>query len=288
MKMSLKAGFLTLCMSALATAPAVTITTLATADAAYAKGGNGNGNGSKGHGRGGNKSVVRGPKTLGEFFGSLTGQNRKSTPTTRGQSGRKTVPVTTEAPAKRSAKLVAGLHPSQMGNMNAAYNANINAILSHIRNGNLHGPIGAMAGLAIATSTSELTPQEARANQELAAAYDAAAKLLADAGYEGETSEEIVRNYLAASEQNLEDVNTAIDQIARNEDNSLKSYPTSSELAASSDVIAAEDYVVLVWNKSDAANDEDTASLLDALSGRFEEHQSAIDQSQRSKPKTTF
>lgn len=59
MKRSLKAGFLTVCMTALATAPIVTITTLATADAAYAKGGNGNGN-AGGNGNGGGNSNAGG------------------------------------------------------------------------------------------------------------------------------------------------------------------------------------------------------------------------------------
>lgn len=37
-----------------------------------------------------------------------------------------------------------------LGNMNGAMNANINAVLAHIRNGNYNGPVGAVAGLAAA------------------------------------------------------------------------------------------------------------------------------------------
>ena len=298
MKKTLKAGFLTICMTALATAPIVTITTLATADAAYAKGGNGNGNAGgkgagrdkaaemklkgkgKGHGKGGKGSAKRGgPKTLGEFFSSLTGQDKKPARTTRTQSSKKTIPATTEAPAKRGAKLVAGLHPSQLGNMNAAYNANMNAILAHIRNGNRNGPIGAMAGLAVATSMSDVSAEEARANRELAEAYDAAAALLAGTEFEGLTSEETVLNYLAAGDQNLPEVNAAIDDIALNKGgDGLQPYPSDEDLASGSDVVEAEDYVVHVWNKSDAANEEDTAALLVALTDRFAEHGTAIDE----------
>jgi hypothetical protein len=34
-------------------------------------------------------------------------------------------------------------------------NANINAVLAHVRNGNYHGPIGGLAALAVAEAAEE-------------------------------------------------------------------------------------------------------------------------------------
>jgi hypothetical protein len=47
------------------------------------------------------------------------------------------------------------MHPSELGNMNGALNANMNAVLAHIRNGNTNGPVGHLAALAVANAGAE-------------------------------------------------------------------------------------------------------------------------------------
>ena len=42
------------------------------------------------------------------------------------------------------------MHPSNLGKMNGPLNANVNALIAHVKNGNTNGPIGGMAALAVA------------------------------------------------------------------------------------------------------------------------------------------
>ena len=46
-------------------------------------------------------------------------------------------------------------HSSALGNINGALNANINAVLSHMRNGNENRPVGDVAALAAASASAE-------------------------------------------------------------------------------------------------------------------------------------
>lgn len=372
MKRTLKAGFFTVCMTALATAPIVTITTIATADAAYAKNGNGNGNGNgggnsnaggNGNGKGNDKSASArgnsgkvkskgqgntrsaskgGPKSLNEFFQKLTGQDKKSNSSvaSRGNAGaasskavRQTIPTEiAEAPAKRGGKRVNGLHPSQLGNMNGALNANVNAVLAHIRNGNTNGPVGLVAALAVAKDGAEgaqdvldieagylllddaLTGSAFAEEEDPLAAYlmslddartgaedpavEAALDALATAGDDAdiEALEQALTDALEASpnlttdDKSIEAYQASLDQaetdardpaiddalagLATDEDGETIERPDGDAVdmatEALEDLTAAEDMVVEVWNKSDAATEEDTDALLMALHERID------------------
>lgn len=122
---------------------------------AFANNGNGGGGGGNGGGGGGgNGGGGGGGGKGGEKSAGKAGGN--------GNGGEKAVErtVTREKPsaAKPKAQQVAPaedvgeitLAARDLGNMNGAMNANINAVLAHIRNGNYNGPVGAVAGLAAA------------------------------------------------------------------------------------------------------------------------------------------
>lgn len=156
-------------LTGVAAAPLATVFTVASVDAAYAKSDKSKGNGSASKGNSGNKgksagksgnkgkgnsgggskgkSAKNGKDPIGNFFNKLRGKDKKaqrtaSAPAAKaGNSGK---------PAKGS-----GLHPSELGNMNGALNANINAVLAHVKNGNTNGPVGAMAALAVARSGAD-------------------------------------------------------------------------------------------------------------------------------------
>ncbi len=165
MKNSIKTTVTAILLSTVAIVPAVSISLVATADAAYAKsdnaGGNGKsedrGNSGSSNGNGGKSAEAKsksgsssssassnGKKGgLGGFFAKLTGQDKKAA---RATSAPQAVKVSKKADP---------MHPSNLGNMNGAMNANINAVLAHIRNGNTNGPVGMLAGLAVANINAE-------------------------------------------------------------------------------------------------------------------------------------
>ena len=180
-----KAGLVATALSAVALVPAAGIVTVASVDAAYAKnGGNGNGGGGeRGNGNGGRGSEARGadresrgggrPEWAGSrgnggsgrsdsarggsdpisnFIRGMTGQEkREAREQTRAARHAPTeyAPEASIRPGKRPARH-SDMHPSELGNMNGALNANINAVLAHVRNGNVNGPVGSLAALAVA------------------------------------------------------------------------------------------------------------------------------------------
>lgn len=152
-------------VSSLALVPATTVAYMATADIAVAKsdkaGGGGKGGGQKSaksksgtkgksaaKGKSGTKSAsAKGGKSrahtgLDKFIGKLTGK-KTVTKTKRASGGAKVAGA-----SKKS--LEYGMHPSELGKMNGALNANVNALIAHVKNGNTNGPIGGMAALAVA------------------------------------------------------------------------------------------------------------------------------------------
>ncbi len=154
-------------LASVALVPAVTVVSIVTADAAYAKsdnaGGNGGGNGNgggksdrsergkKGGKSGGGETASRGNGKSGGgiegMFRKLTGQEKKAARVAPARSNAtQTVKVSKKADP---------MHPSNLGNMNGALNANTNAVLAHIRNGNTNGPVGLLAGLAVANANAE-------------------------------------------------------------------------------------------------------------------------------------
>lgn len=155
MRQTLKASMTAILLSSVALVPAATVVTIASVDAAFAKsdnaGGKGGGNSGKAKEKaqgksgakkgGGKKSGSKSASSrgkgggIGGFFDKLTGKDKRAARSAK----------VSAKPAKGS-----GMHPSELGNMNGALNANINAVLAHIRNGNTNGPVGHLAALAVA------------------------------------------------------------------------------------------------------------------------------------------
>ena len=98
-------------------------------------------------GKGRDKSLGKGkPNGLETLFGSLIGEERRK-PKASKQASAKLV-------SKKHSKN-SEFHPSELGNMNGALNANVNAVLAHLRNGNTNGPVGQVAALMAATVNAE-------------------------------------------------------------------------------------------------------------------------------------
>lgn len=174
-------------VSSLALVPAAAIAFMATAEIAIAKSDNAGGNG-KGHG--GQKSVSgssarssssggggksRGHGALDKLFGKITGQATASAKKTQTEGE---------------------MHPSQLGKMNGALNANVNALIAHVKNGNTNGPIGGMAALAVAGYAAD-GAAEIIARYEDFAALD---QLLIDNGYVDADGSPDLQAYLDALE----------------------------------------------------------------------------------------
>jgi len=154
MKIPLKASLTAALVTSVSLGAVATVATFASIEPAYAKSEKSNeGRGKSGdRGKSGERSASRGKSSgaIEGFFTKLTGQDRraaKSTETAKSGSPRQT------SKAKRAGD--GAFHPSELGNMNGALNANINAVLAHIRNGNENGPVGHIAVLAAATATSD-------------------------------------------------------------------------------------------------------------------------------------
>ena len=97
----------------------------------------------KGKERSSNRSKPGGLETL---FGKLIGTEKRKVKSSSPTSAK----VVSQKPSKNS-----DFHPSELGNMNGALNANVNAVLAHIRNGNQNGPVGHVAALMAATANAE-------------------------------------------------------------------------------------------------------------------------------------
>jgi hypothetical protein len=166
-----------------------------------------------------------------------------------------------------------GMHPSQLGSMNGALNANINAVLAHIRNGNTNGPVGALAALAVA----EAGVDDAQAVLDRADAFAELDAALAETEYE------TLADYLIAVElgeiEPIDDVEAAI--LALGEDIGTDA-PTEEEIAAAAaaleELMAAEDGIFAAWNKSGEATEEEKAALLEALRARLDAESDAINE----------
>ncbi|WP_395542541.1 hypothetical protein [Neotabrizicola sp. sgz301269] len=203
-----------------------------------------------------------------------------------GTAAAKTKGAAATKPAKKSivqAATTETLSPSQLGKMNGAMNANINAVLAHIRNGQTtSGPVGLLAGLAVADalageSTGALAELEAKAQAHTALEFG-----LTDSGYA------TLDDYLAAkeagtvTEEDLAKIDGLIEGAGGlTEDGTAlaEAAPTAEELAAAEEaaaaagegVTAAEDALVAAWNK-----DGDAETLLDMARDKLEPYQEEI------------
>jgi hypothetical protein len=191
--------------------------------------------------------------------------------------------------------------------MNGALNANINAVLAHIRNGNTNGPVGAVA--ALVKADAQLGDLDAAEVLERAAIWETyqddlaaalgdtyptvgeylAAKEAQDA-YPGlldmwNTQNDLYQTALANEDANAEELNPGempvdpgFEPIA-DLDLLLSSppegeAPTDEDVAAAEAVTDAEAGVLAMWNKNPDSTDELTEAeqaLLDSLRERFSE-----------------
>lgn len=201
MTLRLKPILLSTTLAALALAPVTVVTTLATADVAWANngkgngGGNGNAGGNKDRGGKSEKSASKGGKPawagqggngksqqarggkdpVGNFLKKLTGQDKQEERAARLAARRaptEFAPTVSKSPGKRPARF-SDMHPSDLGNMNGALNANINAVLAHVRNGNTNGPVGHVAMLAVADANLAEANRTLALNDDFVALQDA-------------------------------------------------------------------------------------------------------------------
>lgn len=176
------------------------------------------------------------------------------------------------------------MHPSELGKMNGALNANINAVLAHIRNGQTDkGPVGLLAGLAIADAEAAAILEEATQLQDLADAFDTLDSELEFQDFA------TVEDYLeakadgTATEEQMAALDPLIEATGGTTDDGLalaETAPTPDEILAAEEaaqieadalVDGAEAAILDAWNK-----DGDEDALLAALRARLALDQDAI------------
>lgn len=195
-------------LSSVALVPAATIALVASVDSVEAKSNNGGGNGNKGgnsssaksksdtkasrggssKGGGNSKASRSGDDPIGNLFRKVTGKDKKKA--TKTKRAATTTKVAKTAPAKDA------MHPSKLGKMNGALNANTNAIIAHVKNGNTNGPIGGMAALAVAGYAAE----GAAETLELDGKFETLETTLIENGYVDEDGNADIDAYLTAVE----------------------------------------------------------------------------------------
>ncbi len=297
---TLKAALLATTLGAVALLPAATVMTLASVESAYAKGGNGNGNGGNGKGggrssevRGGGEKAERGGgkpswagkgnresgqatrgggDPVGNFLKRLTGQENKGTRKAARATPTRSAPNASIAPAPRPTRSVGGtqLHPSELGNMNGALNANMNAVLAHVRNGNTNGPVGQMAALAVAHAA-------AAESGELLASEDGRNYRLFQAVVAGEGYDSLAQ-YLASGQEN-DTIDGALEAFEDFDTATYDAVVGATETEA--DLLSAQESILAYWNKNpDPApeiDEELEQPLLDSLMSRFDGHEEEIE-----------
>ncbi len=269
MRKTLKSTLAAVMLSSVALVPAATVAFVATTDAAIAKSDKSKGGGksssakakskgsSKAKGKSGSKSAKSsgGSGGIEGLFRKITGQEKKQ------QRVAKAAPAQSAKPAKGS-----GFHPSELGNMNGAMNANINAVLAHIRNGNTNGPIGGMALLAVAGANAD----GAEETVELAGKFAEFDMLLIDNGYIDEEGNADYSAYQAAllgtpGNGEIEGIETA---ILNEDDDALAALLAENDFA---DLAAYEFYRDGEAGDPPITAIEDLATELDGLEAPDEE-----------------
>ncbi|MBT8458914.1 MAG: hypothetical protein HKP37_03145 [Boseongicola sp.] len=160
MKTSIKSTLAGLAISCLTLGTFATAATFISSDIAYAKSEKSNNKSSEGRGRSAEprgKSENKGNATnsrssRGNLHGKANNSVEKFFAKLTGKEIRPSKTVRAAEPAKASKD---SLHPSELGNMNGALNANVNAVLAHIRNGNTNGPVGHVAALVVASDSAD-------------------------------------------------------------------------------------------------------------------------------------
>lgn len=310
MKKTIRAALVATAMSAVTLVPAATVVSVATVDAAYAKGGNGNGGGngggngngqaseSRGGGndksargsgggkpswagsgeRGGSAAQRGGPDPVGDFFRKVTGQDKKQARQASRTAATKGAPETSIQPANRPesklpgsrAAQLTGLHPSELGNMNGALNANINAVLAHMESGNFNGPVGHMAAVALASAGA--AEADALLSSPEGMEYSAFQRALEASTYETYDA------YLAAVENGEAPVNVDLENahaaLGTIDPDALDLYGAANEELGS--LTDAQDALIAYWNKNDPDSAEDDEKLRAGVMAYIEENSAAI------------
>jgi len=187
-------------------------------------------------------------------------------------------------PAKATSVAAAdGLSPRELGKMNGAMNASINAVLAHIRNGQTSkGPVGALAGLAVADTTAAAAMADATGIGERAAGFAALSTAVATAGFASTEDYLAARQAGTVTAEQMTAIDPLVEAVGGADSTGLalsETPPTAAEiadaqaaaLAAEAAVAAAEVVIADAWNR-----DGDLALLLAGLRDRLVPHQDAI------------
>lgn len=249
-------------------------------------GGNGGGNGGGGGrgesagGKGKSDSASdRGKGASSKGAGSRSAGKSKSKAT---DGSRKSAKAAKAKNASARAEKTQRPKARDMGKMNGALHANINAVLAHIRNGNTNGPVGLLAGLAIADAAAAAGAATAQDLAGLAAAHDALTEGLASLGFETlDQYQAAVADGTVAPEDiaTLDSLVGATGGLAADGVGLATTRPTDADLAAAADaalagadsVAAAEEAILDAWNK-----DGDGDALLSDLRDRLVGHEADI------------
>ena len=178
---------------------------------------------------------------------------------------------------------MAGLKPNELGKMNGALNASVNAVLAHIKNGQTtNGPVGLMAGLAVADAGSAAASAAVAGLIAEQQGYTDLQTAVTAAGYP------TVADYLAAKAAGTATaaqtaaVDPLIAAVGGTDATGLglaNTPPTPEEIAAAEaeavaalgSVTAAETGIAEAWNK-----DGDIDTLLSELRGRLSTYTTEI------------
>lgn len=258
--MSMKSLSALLAFSVFALSPALPILEASDQGAAFANNGNGNGNGNGG-GNGNGKANGNGAGKSAE---------KKSADPANGNA------------AAKKAKPAA----SEMGKMNGALNANIKAVLAHIRNGQVtKGPVGLLAGLAVADVAAATAAAELADLQASDAAFSELDTALSEAGFD--TVEDYLQAKLdgtltdeqLAAVESLDSLIEGVGGVSEDGTTLAEAPPTEDEILAAEEAAAdaalgvagAETAIGDAWNK-----DGDLAALLVLLRDKLAPYQDDI------------
>ena len=239
----LKSTLTAMMLSAVAIAPVATVSFLATADVAAAKGKKEKSE--RGNAERGNKGQKGGKSARASEKGkkAKTGGNGNAK-----KFAASSVENTCEEGAEGCEPELRALHPSELGNMNGALHANENAILAHIRNGNIsNGPVGHMAALAIAGYDRDMANEllgTGQAQEYLAVDDALAGAVDADGNSLGFESYADYQAYLDNGGDPIQSIDDAVSGIGRS---------SVDEAVASSEYDSLDAYLQA---KADTAGDE--------------------------------
>ena len=232
-----------------------------------AKGGNGKGGSDRGkstrpdRGKGGQSDRGRGGSNAGN--GGTGNAYGKSGGNGNGNgNGRNASASGTGQTAAVTDATALDMHPSAQGSMNGALNANINAVLAHIRNGNTNGPVGALAGLAVADHNAAGAQDVLDQAAEVDALQSTLETALADAGFA--TIEDYQAALGSGASEAIGAIEDAQDALGAAAGAALSEEDIAAAEAAVDALALAEAGILDAWNKSGSATEAEKDALMDA------------------------